>query len=83
MNVESNIDKIVSRHDLAEYVATLRQELLRRRSGEDRDLPSYLEAMSAWISDMDGFYDNIGEKCPDAPTWRTLAQIITAATVYE
>lgn len=83
MNVQSKIEKVASRNDLAEFVATLRQEFLRGHKWENRDLPTYLEAMSAWISDMDGYYENNGEKCPDAPTWRTFAQILAAASVYE
>jgi hypothetical protein len=83
MDVQSDIEKVASRHDLAEFVATLRQAFLQGHGWENRDLSTSLEAMSAWISDMDGYYENNGERCPDMPTWRTFAQILAAATVYE
>ena len=80
----TRIEKIQSRTDLAAFVEELAEGL---RSGkvmwENADLPSYLEAMAAWIADMDGYYANIGKSCPEEPSWRTLAEILLAASQYE
>ena len=51
--------------------------------GELRDLPAFLEAMAAWVEDMEGYYQNRGEELPDQPRWRTLGEILLAARVYE
>ena len=37
---------------------------------ENRDLPSYLEAIAAWVDDMDGYYRNLGEDSPTSPLGR-------------
>ena len=50
---------------------------------ENRDLSSYLEALAAWVEDMDGYFSNQGEPVPDPPSWKTLGQILLAARVYE
>ncbi|WP_342373746.1 hypothetical protein NVS55_20085 [Myxococcus stipitatus] len=73
-----------SREDLAQFVRSLAQDLKQQpKAWENADLGSFLEAMSAWIEDMDGYYGNRGEVVPPQPEWRTLAEILTAARVYE
>jgi hypothetical protein len=32
---------------------------------------------------MEGYFKNRGEAVPEQPTWKTLAQILCAAKVYE
>ena len=48
-------------------------------------LPEFLAAMEGWIEDMDGYYTNMNQPFCDGETltWRTLADILCAAAVYE
>lgn len=50
---------------------------------ENNTLPLYLEAMAAWIEDMDGYYKNSGKEVPDNLNWSIFADILSAAAVYE
>jgi hypothetical protein len=50
---------------------------------ENVTLDSFLEAMESWIRSMDNYYKNTGQPIPVAPSWRTLADILWAARVYE
>ncbi|MFL5244352.1 MAG: hypothetical protein ACJ8FY_19810 [Gemmataceae bacterium] len=50
---------------------------------QNQDLPSYLEALAAWVDDMEGYYKSQGATLPLQPSWRTLAEIMLAARVYE
>ncbi|WP_442857041.1 DUF7660 family protein [Arthrobacter sp. YN] len=50
---------------------------------ENADLESFLEAMSAWTRDMDGYFMNRGEPVPDVPSWQLFAQMLLAAKIYE
>ena len=50
---------------------------------ENQDIKSFLEAMAGWVEDMDGYYLNKGEKPPVTPTWKTFAEMLRAATIYE
>jgi hypothetical protein len=73
-----------SRADLARFVRALAQDLKEGpEPWQNAELGPFLEAMSAWIDDMDGYYQNKGESVPIRPEWRTLAEILAAARVYE
>jgi hypothetical protein len=73
-----------SRASLAEFVEALSRDIRDNpKEYQNTDLVSYLAAMAAWIKNMDGYYSNRGEETPMHPTWKTVADIIMAATVYE
>ena len=75
---------VKSRADLAHFIHELRQDLLADPDGwQNADLASFLEAMAAWVDAMNGYYKNIGESPPEAPSWKTLADILQAARIYE
>jgi len=77
-------EHIHTRADFIGFLHTLRGQLQRRpEEWENRDLPAYLDALTAWVEDMEGYYKNRGETVPDQPTWKTLGQILLAAKVYE
>ena len=51
---------------------------------ENNDLPSFLEAMAAWLNDCDGYYRNTGQTVDvDSPNWQVFADALRAATIYE
>ena len=85
MNLRNDIEKIDSRQALSKFLEDLSARLERGEiKWENRDMAQYIEAMSAWIADMDGYYRNVRhEPCPDKPSWRTLAEIILASSQYE
>lgn len=73
-----------SREDLSRFVRSLADDLRQRPAEwENADLSSFLDAMSAWVDDMDGFFRSRGEPIPAQPDWRTFAEILAAARVYE
>jgi hypothetical protein len=78
------LQRVQTRDDFAQFVRLLAAHLRQKpEEWENRDLSSYLEALSAWVEDMEGFYQNAGEAVPQQPTWKTLGQILFAAKVYE
>ena len=73
-----------SRQEFAQFVRTLAEQFrCRPVAWENGDLAAYLEAIAAWVTDMEGYYRNRGESVPDQPTWHTLQEILEAAKVYE
>jgi len=79
-----DVPKIVSKEDLADFIETLRDEFLQNASAwENPTIDRYLDAMAAWIRSMDNYYKNAGERPPTQPTWQTIADILSAATIYE
>lgn len=83
MNSHMEIKDIENREDLSRFVKELHLSLKNGDRWENRDLGTFLEAMSAWIIDMDGHFENLNEPLPDQPSWQTFAQILSAATIYE
>jgi hypothetical protein len=49
----------------------------------NNNLLAFLEALSAWVRDMDGYYLNRGLPVPNRPQWSTFAHMLMAATMYE
>ena len=84
LNLDSYVHQIQSRKDFLTFLRALHYHLTERPGEwENRDLGSFLEALAAWVEDMDGFYQNAGEAVPGQPTWKTLGQMLLAARVYE
>ena len=79
-----NPEDIKTKNDLVKFVESLAKEAsTASKDWENEDLPSFLEAMAAWIEDMDGYYKNRGEPIPSQPSWKTIGEILKAATIYE
>lgn len=50
---------------------------------ENATLDRYLSALERWLEDADGYYRNQGRNVPSNPTWRDVAEMLIAATMYE
>lgn len=84
MSIIKSVDKITSRTELALFVKELRTSLLNEpEEWENIKLVDYLEAMEAWIIDMEGYYKNNNLEVPENPSWKTMAEILYAAKDYE
>jgi len=74
-------------HGREEFVALVRgmvRDLKKNPDAwENRNLDSFLDALAAWVEDMDGYYLNAGEPVPEHPTWKTLGKMLLAARIYE
>ncbi len=84
MDIVQARDSVQTREDLAEFVRALHQESLTNGSAwENSTLERFLEALAAWISDMDGYFKNQGVPEPNQPDWHLVGQMLFAATIYE
>jgi hypothetical protein len=84
VELHERIAAINSQEALADFVEALRSDLsVNRDQWENSTLDRYLEAMGAWIRGMDGYYKNTGQPPVKVPSWRTLADILYAAKIYE
>lgn len=51
---------------------------------ENNTLSSFVEAMAAYTSDIQGFYDNTNQNInADLPSWKVFADILRGARIYE
>lgn len=77
-------DEIRTREELAAFVRALHEDFLQRGDEwENRNLGTFLEALSAWIDDAGGWYRNFDQDLPAGGDWTFLARALSAATVYE
>jgi len=78
------MENVKTKTELSEFVLALLKDFRDNQdSWENQDLPSFLEAMSAWIEDMDGFYANQGKEIQTDIPWHIFADILFASRVYE
>ena len=57
--------------------------LVGRHPADNASAADLLEAASAWIDDMDGYFANRGEASPAAASWGLIAHIFAASLIYE
>ena len=76
--------QVSSPEDLARFVKVLRKQMIESpEKWESVTLPDYLEAMSAWLEDASDPRSQANAILREGPTWRTFAQILGAASMYE
>lgn len=84
MNLNVKADAITSRDDFVAFVDSLRQDLaVHPDEWQNPTLASFLEGLSAWVRDMDGYYENHRLPVPTTPSWKNLAEMLLAAKCYE
>ena len=73
------VERVDSKESFLEFVAALRADWESRASEpewENPNLGRFLEAMQAWTEDQ-------GERVPASASWRTFADMLYAAKIYE
>jgi hypothetical protein len=76
---------IQSKADFATFLQLLLRDCRENPDEWENDtLERFLEAMSSFVSDMEGYYAGINIAVDlDKPRWRQFADILLAARVYE
>jgi hypothetical protein len=76
--------QIETREELIAFLSLLRRDLAKNSGQwENSTLESYLEAVQAVLTDWRGRFINRGEPVPEVPSWRLIAEMLLAASVYE
>ena len=84
IDLDEMVEQIKSHSDFVAFSHALHKDLIEKPEGwENRDLAAFLEALGAWVEDMNGYYQARGDAIPLQPSWKMLGQILLAAKVYE
>jgi len=84
MMLAESSNLIRSREDFVEFIKALTKDLRENpASWENATLDRFLEALGAWVEDMDGYYLNKGKPVPQQPDWKVAADMLMAAKTYE
>jgi hypothetical protein len=81
---KAKAEAVGSREDLVRFLRDLSAEV---EAGDvrttNRSPAAILEAASAWLQDMDGFFINHGKEPPTEPSWELIAHTFAASLLYE
>ncbi|MBI5386520.1 MAG: hypothetical protein HZA90_17765 [Verrucomicrobia bacterium] len=84
MTLTEHNNSIRSREDFVAFVKALRNDLHDNpATWENSNLERFLEALAAWVEDMDGYYTDQGKPVPQQPDWKVAADMLMAAKMYE
>ncbi len=76
---------VTSKEEFEFFLQCLIKDYLdNRNKWENSDLRNYLEGLSGYVIDMEGYYRDIEEKVDvNVISWRIAAEMLIAASVYE
>ena len=78
------VNEVKTREDFIVFLERLHSDLnANHHEWENSSLGSFLEAMKAWTTDMDGHYANQGLTPSAEPSWQIFADILNGARIYE
>jgi hypothetical protein len=78
------INEIGSKEDFVNFVELLISNLKSNpEEWTNKTLPEYLESISSWTEDMEGYYQNNNMPIPENINWKVFANILIAAKMYE
>jgi hypothetical protein len=84
MTLAEHNNSVRLRGDFLAFVKALTKDLRDNpATWENASLERYLEALGAWVEDMDGYYTNQGKSVPQQPDWKVVADMLMAAKMYE
>jgi len=80
--------KVSDRKNFEEFINLLLVDFNKNKDNEDEwennRLDLFLEAMSRYTADIDGYYKNMEpDQNADVPSWKVFADIMRGAVVYE
>ncbi len=76
--------KVKTKEDFLVFMEKLIEDYEKNEDKwENSNLNFYLQAIAAWVGDMDGAYTNFGLEPPQNVSWDVFARILGAATIYE
>jgi hypothetical protein len=82
--LHEHVAQIRTKEDLVSFIEALGTDLKENPgSWENPTLESFLAALASWVEDSEGYYRNQGLEVPEAPTWRGIGEMLTAARTYE
>lgn len=85
MNETLDNIKVIDRQTFIKFLDLMRKDFIDNPgSWENRTLPDFLEALSAYANDIQRYYDNTKQnKSAEKPDWATFADIFSGAKIYE
>lgn len=77
--------EVTDRQSFIKFLELLRVDYLKNQNEwENATIDKFLEAMSAYTNDIQGYYDNMHQNTnADIPSWKVFADILKGSKIYE
>ena len=77
--------KVTDRTSFIEFIELLHEDFSKNSERwRNRNLDDFLEALSRYAKDIQGYYDNTNKNVnADQPSWQVFADIFKGSTIYE
>lgn len=77
--------EITDRKSFIRFLEEFHQDFLKNQDDwENHNLDRFLEAMTAYAKDIQGYYNNTNQRIDaDIPSWKVFADILQGARIYE
>ena len=77
--------KVTDRTSFIEFIELLHEDFRKNSERwQNRNLDDFLEALSRYAKDIQGYYDNTNKNVnADQPSWQVFADIFKGSTIYE
>ena len=85
MNDELSSFIVTDRASFGNFIDLLREDFMENRdTWEHKRIDTFLAAMSRFTEDIQDYYDNSKQKInADNASWKTFADLLKGATIYE
>ncbi len=84
MKINKMIENVKSKEDFISFINRLSKDnQINNDEWENKDILSYLEGVSSWVEDMDGYYKNMKLDVPINIDWRFIATLFYVGKIYE
>lgn len=84
IDFNQKIIEIKSKEDFINFIELLVSNLKNNpEEWSNKTLSEYLESISSWTEDMEGYYQNNKIPIPENIDWKVFANILIAAKMYE
>lgn len=84
MPIHDLANGVASKADLVSFIEALARDLKEKPAEWENDtLERYLASLARWLQDSAGYYRNRGVPEPTVPSWKSLAEMLMAAKMYE
>lgn len=76
---------VTDRQSFVLFMDLLRKDFLENPEGwKNKTVPDFLEALSSYAEDIQGYYDNTNQNIDaNKPDWKTFSEIFKGARIYE
>lgn len=85
MNEQLSNFKIADRQTFIRFLDLLRKDFLENRAEwQNKSIDDFLEAMTRYTEDIQGYYDNTNQNIDaNKPSWEIFADILKGSKIYE